>query len=264
MAYAQRLMQTRWGMTLVAGLAAALAGVLVLVYVQRYRNSVKAEGAPVTVLVAKQAIPKGTAGAVIATQGFYTATTIRQSQLLERRVQRRGSSLRDKVAVRDIYPGSQLRRADFASGDGKRRVDARRSTSGRSHVPFDSAHGTLATCRPATTSTSTRSSTSSRSPRTARRSHGAAAACGDPDDHAERRRCSTCQEDGGRLREHRLQGDRCSGGEACLRVGQRQALACHPAGGGREGIPADPRDARDTAARASSLRPSYNSLGGRR
>jgi Na+/proline symporter len=71
MAYAQRLMATRWGMTLVAATAAVVAGLLVLVYIGRYRNSVKAEGAPVTVLVARQTIPKGTSGAVIATTGLY-------------------------------------------------------------------------------------------------------------------------------------------------------------------------------------------------
>lgn len=141
MAYAQRLMQTRWGMTLVAGLVAALAGVLVLVYVQRYRNSVKAEGAPVTVLVARQTIPKGTAGAVIATQGFYTATTIRQSQLANGAISD-SANLSGKVAAHDIYPGAQLTASDFVSGTtnvASTLTDRERAVS----MPFDSAHADL-------------------------------------------------------------------------------------------------------------------------
>jgi Flp pilus assembly protein CpaB len=141
MAYAQKLMQTRWGMTLVAGLAAALAGVLVLVYVQRYRDSVKSEGAPVTVLVARQTIPKGTAGAVIATQGYYTATTIRQSQLANGALSD-AANLRDKVATHDIYPGAQLTSGDFAAGSANvasTLTERQRAIS----LPFDSAHANL-------------------------------------------------------------------------------------------------------------------------
>ena len=157
MAYAQRLMQTRWGMTLVAGLAAALAGVLVLVYVQRYRSSVKAEGAPVTVLVARQTIPKGTAGAVIATQGFYTATTIRQSQLANGAISD-AANLRDKVAVHDIYPGAQLTSSDFASGTANV-ASTLTNASGRSRCRSTRHTRTSATCRSATTWTSTPGST---------------------------------------------------------------------------------------------------------
>src|SRR3954470_2954420 len=113
MAYAQRLIATRRGAVLLSALAALLAGILIVTYVHKYRSSVNSEGAPVTVLVAKQAIAKGTAGTVIATTGLYSATTIRQSQLLNGAFSD-ASSLRNTVAVRDIYPGSQLTAADFA------------------------------------------------------------------------------------------------------------------------------------------------------
>src|SRR6476620_346557 len=113
MAYAQRLIATRRGAGFLSVLAAILAGILIVVYVQKYRNSVNAEGAPVTVLIAKQAIPKGTAGTVIASTGLYSATTIRQSQLLNGAYSD-ASSLRDRVATRDLYPGSQLTAGDFA------------------------------------------------------------------------------------------------------------------------------------------------------
>jgi len=141
MAYAHRLMSTRWGMTLVAGLAAVLAGVLVLVYVEKYRNSVKAQGAPVTVLVARQTIPKGTSGAVIATQGFYTVTTIRQSQLANGAISD-AADLRDKVTAHDIYPGAQLTSGDFVTSTtnvASSLTDYERAVS----LPFDSAHADL-------------------------------------------------------------------------------------------------------------------------
>jgi Flp pilus assembly protein CpaB len=141
MAYAQRLMATRWGMTLVAATAAVVAGLLVLVYIGRYRNSVKAEGAPVTVLVARQTIPKGTSGAVIATTGLYSATTIRQSQLANGALSD-AANLRDKVATHDIYPGAQLSASDFAAAQ----TNIAATLTARERVisiPFDSAHGTL-------------------------------------------------------------------------------------------------------------------------
>jgi Flp pilus assembly protein CpaB len=142
MEYAQRLISTRRGAILVAALAAIIAGILIVAYVQRYRNSVNSEGAPVTVLVAKQAIAKGTSGTLIATTGLYSATTIRQSQLLNGAFSD-ASSLRDKVATRDIYQGSQLKATDFAPAA----TDVAASLTQHQRiiaVPFDATHGDTA------------------------------------------------------------------------------------------------------------------------
>jgi Flp pilus assembly protein CpaB len=141
-AYAQRLIASRRGAVLLSALAALLAGILIVAYVHKYRSSVNSEGAPVTVLIAKQAIPKGTAGAVIATTGLYSATTIRQSQLLNGAYSD-ASSLRDRVATRDIYRGSQLTAADFAPAT----TDVAASLTKHQRVitvSFDSVHGNLA------------------------------------------------------------------------------------------------------------------------
>jgi Flp pilus assembly protein CpaB len=142
MAYAQRLIATRKGAILVSALAAILAGILIVAYVQKYRSSVNSEGAPVTVLVAKQAIAKGTAGTVIATTSLYSATTIRQSQLLNGAFSD-PSALRDKVATKEIYQGSQLTAADFAP------ATSDLSASLTKHqriiaIPLDSNHGDTA------------------------------------------------------------------------------------------------------------------------
>ena len=142
MAYAQRLIATRRGAVLLSALAALLAGILIVAYVHKYRSSVNSEGAPVTVLVAKRAIAKGTSGAVIATTGLYSATTIRQSQLLNGAFSD-AASLRDTVATRDIYQGSQLTAADFAPAT----TDVAASLTKHQRivtVGFDSIHGTLA------------------------------------------------------------------------------------------------------------------------
>ena len=142
MAYAQRLIATRRGAILLSALAALVAGILIVAYVQKYRSSVNSEGAPVTVLVAKQAIAKGTSGAVIASTGLYSATTIRQSQLLNGAFSD-AASLRDTVATRDIYQGSQLTAADFAPAT----TDVAATLTKHQRivtVAFDSIHGTLA------------------------------------------------------------------------------------------------------------------------
>jgi Flp pilus assembly protein CpaB len=142
MAYAQRLIATRRGAVLLSALAALLAGILIVAYVHKYRSSVNSEGAPVRVLIAKKAIAKGTSGAVIATTGLYSVTTIRQSQLLNGAFSD-VSSLRDKVVTRDVYQGSQLTAADFAPAT----TDVAASLTKHQRIitiPFDSVHGTLA------------------------------------------------------------------------------------------------------------------------
>lgn len=110
---AQKLIATRRGTIVLSIIAAAVAAGLVLVYVSRYRNSVSQTGQPVTVLVAKAAIPKGTSGTIIAEKVLYTATTYRQSQVLNGAFSD-PSSLRGEVAAKDIAVGSQLTASDFA------------------------------------------------------------------------------------------------------------------------------------------------------
>jgi Flp pilus assembly protein CpaB len=141
MELAHRLTSTRRGTLLVSASAALLAGILILVYVQRYRNSVKSEGAPVTVLVASKAIPKGTSGAVIASSGLYTASTVRQSQLVDGAYSD-ASSLRNMVATRDIYPGSELSAKDFAAASTNLAASLTKDERVMS-IPLDAAHGLI-------------------------------------------------------------------------------------------------------------------------
>jgi len=66
--WAQKLLSTRGGTIALSVTAAVLAGVILLTYLHRYRESVNASGADVTVLVAKNSISKGTSGDIIAAQ----------------------------------------------------------------------------------------------------------------------------------------------------------------------------------------------------
>ena len=141
MQLATRLVSTRRGTLLTALLIALLAGASILLYLNSYRDSLKAEGGLVTVLVAKQSIPKGTAGSVVAAKDLYTVTTIRESQLLEGAMSD-PATLRDTVATREIFEGAQLTAIDFgAAGDSLAAglTDRQRIVS----VPFDSAHGLI-------------------------------------------------------------------------------------------------------------------------
>jgi Flp pilus assembly protein CpaB len=141
MEFAAKLVSTRRSTLLVAALIALLAGASILLYLNSYRESLKSQGALVTVLVAKGTIPKGTAGSVVAAKNLYTATTIRESQLLEGAISD-PATLRDRVATREIFDAAQLTAADFgAAGDSlaAQLTDRQRVVS----VPFDSAHGLI-------------------------------------------------------------------------------------------------------------------------
>lgn len=141
MQLATKLVSTRKGTLIAALLIALLAGASILLYLNSYRDSLKAQGALVTVLVAKQTIPKGTAGAVVASKDLYTVTTIRESQLLEGAMSD-PATLRDKVATREVFEGAQLTSTDFgAAGDSlaAQLTDRERIVS----VPLDSAHGLI-------------------------------------------------------------------------------------------------------------------------
>lgn len=146
MQFATRIVSTRKGTLLAALLIALLAGASIMIYLNSYRDSLEAQGALVTVLVAKDTIPKGTSGSVVAAKDLYTVTTIRESQLLEGAMSD-PATLRDKVATREIFEGAQLTATDFgAAGDSlaAQLTDRQRVVS----LPFDSAHGLIDALEP--------------------------------------------------------------------------------------------------------------------
>jgi Flp pilus assembly protein CpaB len=110
---AQNLFTTRRGSLLVGAAAAVLAGLILLVYLHSYRNSVNSSAAPATVLVAKNLIQKGTPGDVIGSSDQFQVASLPKSQL-QIGALTDPSSLAGRVAVRDIYPGQQLTSTYFA------------------------------------------------------------------------------------------------------------------------------------------------------
>jgi pilus assembly protein CpaB len=146
MQFATKVVSTRRGTLIAALLIALLAGAAILLYLNSYRSSLKAQGALVTVLVAKQTIPKGTSGSVVASKDLYTVTTIRESQLLDGAISD-PATLRDKVATREIFEGAQLTVTDFgAAGDSlaAQLTDRERIVS----LPLDAAHGLIGGIEP--------------------------------------------------------------------------------------------------------------------
>ncbi|NUT55870.1 MAG: Flp pilus assembly protein CpaB [Thermoleophilia bacterium] len=143
---ATKVVSTRRGTLIAALLIALLAGAAILLYLSSYRSSLKAQGALVTVLVAKQTIPKGTAGNVVASKDLYTVTTIRESQLLDGAISD-PATLREKVATREIFEGAQLTVADFGAAGyslAAQLTERERIVS----VPLDAAHGLIGGIEP--------------------------------------------------------------------------------------------------------------------
>jgi Flp pilus assembly protein CpaB len=109
-----RLLKTRQG-TIVVGVAAAvLAAILLLIYLSHYRNSVKGSTEPVTVLVAKRLIPKGTSGSSIAAQNLFVVTTIPKGQIKLGAISD-PAVLQGRVTAADVYPSQQLTTSDFTT-----------------------------------------------------------------------------------------------------------------------------------------------------
>ncbi len=111
-----KLLTTRRG-TIILGIGAAvLAAIVLLVYLNQYRNSVDSGAQPVSVLVAKSLIQKGTPGDVVGSTALFQVSSIPRKQV------KAGAfvdpkTLTGRVAVADIYPGQQLTEADFTVGN---------------------------------------------------------------------------------------------------------------------------------------------------
>ncbi|HEX2110146.1 MAG TPA: Flp pilus assembly protein CpaB [Gaiellaceae bacterium] len=140
MQFAQKLLTTRGGTIAVSAVAAVLAAVILLAYLHRYRESVSASSQPMTILVAKDVIEKGTPGTSVASRDLYQVTSTPRSEVEEGAITD-PDLLRGKVAVDDIYPGQQLTVSDFSAAGadalGNKLSEEQRAIS----IPVDAAHG---------------------------------------------------------------------------------------------------------------------------
>jgi Flp pilus assembly protein CpaB len=134
------MLSTRGGAITVAAVAAIAAGILLFVFVQRYRSNTSASSATTTVFVARSLIPQGSSADVIASEQLLQRTTLRGSQVQGGAIAD-PSVLHGEVAAMNIYPGQQITAADFTASAtiASELTATQRAVS----VPVDSAHGLI-------------------------------------------------------------------------------------------------------------------------
>jgi Flp pilus assembly protein CpaB len=129
------------GSILAAVVTAVLAGLIIMVFLNQYRESVNKDGVPTPVLVASKLIEQGASGDSIGAAGLYKVQDVPRDELKTGAVTDAGK-LRGKVAVEDILPGQQLTATDFKpAGHGivtKLGADQRGIK-----VSLDAAHGLI-------------------------------------------------------------------------------------------------------------------------
>ena len=110
--FSEKLTSSR-GIGVALGIGAAvLAGILLLVYLNQYRNSVSGDNAPTSVIVAKALIPAGTSGTIIGAKPLYQPTTLPKKEVKVGAIAD-PAYINGRVAVADILPGQQMTTADF-------------------------------------------------------------------------------------------------------------------------------------------------------
>jgi Flp pilus assembly protein CpaB len=142
MQFAQRLLSTRGGTIALSIMAAVLAAVILVTYLNRYRDSVKQSSVPMTVLVANGLIEKGTSGQVIATEDLYKTTTMSKAEVVDGAITD-PDSLRGSVATADVFPGEQLTRAKFSTSESGSLSNEITGDQRVMTLPFDGAHGMI-------------------------------------------------------------------------------------------------------------------------
>jgi Flp pilus assembly protein CpaB len=137
----RKLLSTRQGTLGLAVLAGLLAVAALLTFMSGYKRNLDKDAQPVTVLVAKGSLPKGSSGDLIARKGLFQATGFKRQQVEDGAITD-PAGLRGLVAVKEIVPGQQLTTADFAKPSdpvlSKLGADERALS-----VPLDSSHGMI-------------------------------------------------------------------------------------------------------------------------
>jgi Flp pilus assembly protein CpaB len=137
---AHKMLSTRGGTIAISAVAGLVAAAIILMYLHRYRESVGTAAQPMTVLVAKDLIEKGTPGDIVGSDALFQAVTTPRSEVKEGAITD-PAALRGTVAVDDVYPGEQLT-AEAFSGAGADTIATRISADERAiAVPIDNAHG---------------------------------------------------------------------------------------------------------------------------
>jgi len=121
-------------------MAAVLAAVILVAYLHRYRDSVRNSGVPVTILVAKGLIEKGTSGDIIASSDLYQVSTLPKGEVADGAITD-PATLKGRVTTADIFPGEQLTAANLETGGATSMANRITGDERAVTVPIDVAHG---------------------------------------------------------------------------------------------------------------------------
>jgi len=110
-----KLFTTRQGTVLLGVIAAVIAGIALLVFLNQYRSSANVT---VQVLVARKTIPQGTSGDVLAkSTSFYEVASVPKAQV-ESGAITDSATLAGSVALAEIPPNAQLTASQFGESSG--------------------------------------------------------------------------------------------------------------------------------------------------
>ena len=141
-----RMSSRGWAIALGIG-AIVLAAILLVVYLDRYRARVGGENAPTPVLVAKQYIPAGTPGNLVASGPMYAPTTLPRKEVEVGAISD-PQYLSGRAASAEIFPGQQFTATDFATAD-TASVDSQITGEERAlSISIDNVHGSLSQLMP--------------------------------------------------------------------------------------------------------------------
>jgi Flp pilus assembly protein CpaB len=122
------------------GLAALVAGALLLIYVSQVRQDANSQSATVSVLVANKLIPQSSSGDVIASQKWYSVVSTPKDQVKDGAITD-PASISGKIASHDIYPNQQLATSDFTDAPTDAVTTKLTGNQRAISIPLDSAAG---------------------------------------------------------------------------------------------------------------------------
>lgn len=136
----QRFTSSKSGTLVLGGLAALVAGALLLIYVAQVRQDANSQSATVSVLVANKLIPQSSSGDVIASQKWYSVVSTPNDQVKDGAITD-PASISGKIASHDIYPNQQLTTSDFADAPTDAVTTKITGNQRAISIPLDSAAG---------------------------------------------------------------------------------------------------------------------------
>jgi Flp pilus assembly protein CpaB len=108
------MLATRRGSMTVAVVTAVLAAAILLVFMSRYRADVSHESKTETVLVARNMLPRGSSGQVIASQGLFQAVQMKRGDVKDGALTD-PAALKGKVTTVDVFSGQQITARDLTA-----------------------------------------------------------------------------------------------------------------------------------------------------